>query len=235
MRDVLVVRHVAFEDLGSLEGVLAGRGYRVEYRDAGVDDLADVDPGGADLLVVLGGPIGAYEEDRYPFLADEIRLIEERLRLDRPTIGICLGSQLMARALGARVYPGPAKEIGWKPLVLTKAGKRSALAALDAVGRRVLHWHGDTFDLPDGAVRLASTDVCDNQAFAFGRAALGLQFHIETRADHIERWLIGHAVEIAATPGVGVERLRAGTGKWGPALETAAAACFSRWLEQVER
>jgi GMP synthase (glutamine-hydrolysing) len=233
MKHALAIRHVGFEDLGSLEGVLVDRGYRIEYMEAGVGDLASIHPGGPDLLVVLGGLIGAYEEDRYPFLTDEIRLIEGRLGLDRPTIGICLGSQLMARALGARVHPGPAKEIGWKPLVLTEAGERSPLAALNDVGLRVLHWHGDTFDLPSGATRLASSDVCENHAFSFRRNALGLQFHLETRAGDFERWLIGHAVEIAATPGVSVERLRVDTGKWGTGLEAAAAAGFSRWLDHA--
>src|SRR6185312_9977283 len=121
MPTAVALRHVPFEDLGLLGPLLERRGWRVSYRDAAVDSFADVD---ADLLIVLGGPIGAYEDAAYPWLADELRATERRLAAGLPTLGICLGSQLMARALGARVYPGHAKEIGWSPLLLTDAGRR---------------------------------------------------------------------------------------------------------------
>ena len=129
--------------------LLALRDFVVEYRDA--VDLGTI--GEPDLLVVLGGPIGAYEDDLYPFLGDELALLQQRLSRGGATLGICLGAQLMARALGARVYPGPRKEIGWAPLTLSDAGRASPLRHLTA--GPVLHWHGDTFDLPAGAVRLA--------------------------------------------------------------------------------
>jgi putative intracellular protease/amidase len=108
----LAIRHVHFEDLGSLEAVLAEQGYGVAYAEAGLDNIAALDPLEPDLLVVLGGPIGAYEEASYPFVLDEVTLLEKRLAADLPTLGVCLGSQLMARALGARVYPASRKEIG---------------------------------------------------------------------------------------------------------------------------
>ena len=117
-KTLLAIRHVAFEDLGGFEAPLKDAGYAIRYADMGVDDVAGF--GDPDLLVVLGGPIGAYEDDLYPWLKDEIAAIAARLQAQRPTLGICLGAQLMARALGARVYPGPAKEIGWKPLDLTR-------------------------------------------------------------------------------------------------------------------
>src|ERR1700744_18182 len=153
-KTVLALRHVAFEDLGAFETTLQDGGYTIRYADLGLDDLSSFEA--PDLLAVLGGPIGVYENDLYPFLNDEIALIGRRLQAGLPTLGICLGAQLMARALGARVYPGRGKEIGWKPLTLTAAGRES-LAPLD--GLPVLHWHGDTFDLPDGAANLASTDL----------------------------------------------------------------------------
>jgi GMP synthase (glutamine-hydrolysing) len=140
------------------------------------------------LLIVLGGPIGAYETDTYPFLAAEIALLERRLMHDRPTLGICLGSQLMAKALGARVFPGPLKEIGWGRIDLTEAGAGSSLASLGSEDSEVLHWHGDTFDLPAGAVRLACNANYENQAFAFGQAALALQFHAEADPGSLEKW-----------------------------------------------
>jgi GMP synthase (glutamine-hydrolysing) len=230
VREVVAIRHVAFEHLGAIAPLLTGRGLRIRYLDAGVSDLDSLDPLTPDLLVVLGGPIGAYEEDNYPYITQELRIIEHRLAAQRPLLGICLGAQLMARALGARVYPGKAKEIGWGPLRLTEEGQASCLAGLAACDYQVLHWHGDTFDLPQGARRLASTIITENQAFSHGGRALGLQFHLELDPNEIERWLLGHAHEIAATPDVTPAGLRAATVRHGPALAKAASACMGRWL-----
>jgi GMP synthase (glutamine-hydrolysing) len=232
MTAVLAIRHVAFEDLGTLGKVLASRGASVHYLEAGIDDLTRIDACEPDLLVVLGGPIGAYEEANFPFVADEIRILERRLRADLPTLGFCLGAQMMARALGARVYPGPSKEIGWSPLNLSEAGLASPLYHLAGDKTSMLHWHGDTFDLPKNATLLASTDLCRHQAFSWGQAALGFQCHPEVRAADLERWFIGHACEIAAA-GLSVPRLRQDTGRFGPLLESQGARCFTDWLEAV--
>src|SRR6185436_5058732 len=132
--------------------------------------------------------------------------LEDRLSRRRPTLGICLGAQLIARVLGARVYPARAKEIGWHPLQLTSAGEASPLSHLRATSGQVLHWHGDTFDLPAGAAHLASTEVCPHQAFSID-AALALQFHLEVDVHRIERWLIGHVCELGVN-GVDVAQLR---------------------------
>src|SRR3984957_14489743 len=192
-KTLLALRHIAFEDLGGFEAPLRDAGYAIRYCDMGLES-----PGGDfDLLAVLGGPIGAYEDDLYPFLNDELALISSALKAEKPVLGICLGAQLMARALGAKVYPGPAKELGWKKLSLSSDGEK-LLAPLE--GLPVLHWHGDTFDLPAGAINLAATDICKQQAFAVGRKALAFQFHPEAQQTGFERWLIGHAGEIAATP-----------------------------------
>src|ERR1700744_6469717 len=118
MKQAVAIRHVHFEDLGTFGPVIEERGYGVRYVDAGLDDLGAVDATTPNLLVVLGGPIGAYEEDKYPFLTTELALIARRLESGRPILGLCLGAQLMARAMGAEVRPGPAKEIGWGPLIL---------------------------------------------------------------------------------------------------------------------
>jgi GMP synthase (glutamine-hydrolysing) len=227
-RTATAIRHVPFEDLGSLAPLLSQCSYDIRYVEAGLDDLGALDT--PDLLVVLGGPIGAYEEDAYPFLRQEIALVEKRLAANLPTLGVCLGAQIMARALGARVYPSGSKEIGWSPLALTAAGSESCLAPLgDEVP--VLHWHGDTFDLPAGATHLAATEVCDNQAFAHGSNALGLQFHIETTRQGLEQWFIGHACEIAVTADVTVASLRADTARFAAGLEAQSAACFTQWLD----
>lgn len=231
MKEVVAVRHLSFEHLGTLAPLLSGRGFRIRYLDAGVADLKGFDPLSPALLVMLGAPIGACDEAQYPFLGDELRIIEQRLRAQRPLLGICLGAQLMARALGSRVYAGAAREIGWAPIQLTPEGEKSCLAGLRSCGCQVLHWHGDTFDLPPAATRLASTATTPNQAFAIGDQALALQFHLEADPAEIERWLIGHAHEIAATAGVSPEAIRADTARHGAAVAASAAGCIQHWLQ----
>jgi GMP synthase (glutamine-hydrolysing) len=226
LRTAVALRHVAFEDLGILEPLLRRRGFDVSYLEAGVDSLGPALR--ADLLVVLGGPIGVYEAGKYPFVTDEIGLIERRLARGRPVLGICLGAQLIAAALGARVYPAGVKELGWFPIMLTDAGRRSCLKYL-APPRRVLHWHGDTFDLPDGATLLAATRPVANQAFQVP-GALALQFHAEVDARGVERWLIGHTCEISGTAGVSVPGLRAATRRYAPGLMPAGRKLFDHWI-----
>jgi GMP synthase (glutamine-hydrolysing) len=232
-RTCLALQHVSFEDLGTLGDVLTEQGFEITYRQAGVDDLASsqtqADWAAADLVVVLGGPIGVYEADRYPFIHDELNRVRERLASGKPLIGICLGAQMMAAASGKAVYPGPAKEIGFKPLRLSAAGQTSPLQALAACGHQVLHWHGDTFDLPDGAALLASTDVVANQVFSLGPAVLGLQCHLEATPRDLERWLIGHTAELTAN-GIDVHALRADNVRYGAQLTEASRAVWRQWL-----
>ncbi|MGH7035297.1 MAG: glutamine amidotransferase [Stellaceae bacterium] len=232
MPSLIAIRHVAFEDLDGFAAPLAARGYSINYRDAPLDDLTAPDLAAADLVVVLGGPIGAYEDALYPFLGAELRLIEARLRAGRAVLGICLGAQLMARALGARVYPGH-KELGWAPLDLTEAGRASPLRFI-APGLNVLHWHGDTFDMPADASHLAATTLTPHQAFAYQRHALALQFHIEATAAGLERWYVGHAVEIGATAGARVAALREAAAHHAALLAPHGKAVLESWLDQLE-
>jgi GMP synthase (glutamine-hydrolysing) len=231
-RSAIALRHVAFEDLGLLAPVLAREGWDVTFRDAAVDDLPDRSSDDAALLIVLGGPIGVYDNDAYPFLNAEIDLIENRLSRNLPVLGICLGAQLMAKALGSRVYAGPVKEIGWGGIELTADGGASCLSSLQEDGEVVLHWHGDTFDLPTGAQRLASNRHYENQAFAHGLNALALQFHLETDPHRLEQWYVGHAAELAAAK-VSVAGLRAATSKLASGRAALADRVFTRWLRDI--
>ena len=235
-RNVVALRHVAFEDLGLLAPLLRSRGWDITLLDVPSADLTDAKVVAsieqADLLVVLGGPIGVGDAEAYPFLTPELRLIERRLTQDRPLLGICLGSQLMASALGSRVYPGGTKEIGWGQLQLTDAGMASCLAPLADPDAMVLHWHGDTFDLPDGATRLASSPLYENQAFAHGRNTLALQFHIEADPARLEEWYVGHTSELGAA-GISVKALRAATAQVASRVGVQAERIFDRWLRDI--
>jgi GMP synthase (glutamine-hydrolysing) len=147
-------------------------------------------------------------------------------------LGICLGGQLMAKALGGRVFPGHVKEIGWGRVELTSEGASSCLNTLQEADALVLHWHGDSFDLPKSARRLAYNEHYENQAFAYGRNALALQFHLEADPRQLEEWYVGHAVELAAAK-VGVAELRAATLKLVPRLASQADRVFTRWLRKI--
>jgi GMP synthase (glutamine-hydrolysing) len=234
MKSAFVVRHVAFEDLGTFAAVLDCQGYRVVWHEAGQRPLIGRDAVGADLLIVLGGPIGVYDDADYPCVADAIDVVRRRLTADAPTLGICLGSQIMAAALGARVYPGSAgKEIGWGPIGLTDIGAAGPLVEIGSANTAVLHWHGDTFDLPNRAQLLASTQRYAHQAFSVGRRGLALQFHPEVTAAGLESWFIGHTGEIRSTPGISVAQLRADTARHAPTLGERGPRFFARWLSEV--
>ena len=223
LRRALVLRHVLHEDLGAFASVLSEAGWSVAVADTPIEGVQRGRVAEADLLVVMGGPCAAYEGEHHPWLGAEIEAIREHVTAGKPTLGICLGAQLIAAALGARVYPGQAgAEIGWGAVELTDAGRAGALAALEGVP--LLHWHGDTFDLPEGATLLASTPAYINQTFAIGPNILGLQFHPEVDGTGIEHWLL------AAPEFAGREALRAGARAHGPGAARAGAAMLRGWL-----
>ena len=231
MRTAWALRHVAFEDLGTLESALVEAGFEVVTIDVCTTDLSRLDALQPDLLVVLGGPIGVYEAAAYPFLGTEIDMLRTRLAGKRATLGICLGAQLLAAALGARVHPGThGKELGWEPLIPgPHADRHPWFAALLSHELPVMHWHGDTFELPMQAEHLAATPRYAQQAYAIGRHALGLQFHPEVRWATLERWYVGHASELTQA-GIDIVRLRQEGLSHGPSLEEAAGRFWRAWL-----
>lgn len=231
MKKCIALQHLGFEDLGSFARVLADAGYDIEYRQAGVSPLGIDEWHSAGLVIVLGGPVAAYDIRTYPWLKDELAGLRERLALRLPTLGLCLGAQLMASALGARVYPAAGKEIGWGPVELNESGRASCLAPLE--GSPVLHWHGDTFDVPPGGVLLARTASTPHQAFSLESDALALQFHPEADPSRIEPWLIGHTCELVQA-GVDIPALRARSAALGAGPCVAAAAMLTAWLGQLE-
>lgn len=189
VRKLLVLQHVASEPLGVLDPLLRAAGFRIRYVNFARHPFAQVDVERYAGLVVLGGPMNVDQTDRYPHLLHEIEVIRAALARETPVLGICLGAQLLAAALGARVHPNPVREIGWYPLTVADAAEHDALFCHVGDDAQVFQWHAYTFSEPAGSVHLASTASCRNQAFRYGDFAYGLQFHLEVNEALIRRWL----------------------------------------------
>ncbi len=226
-RTALVLRHDDAIHLGNLEPVLWEHGYEVRFVDTLRDDVRGIDPTAADLVIVLGGDMGAYEHDRFPVLRDEVDLLRRRLEAELPVFGVCLGAQLMANALGSDVYRGPTNEIGFRSVEPTEAGAASPVRHI--AGVPVMQWHSDTFDLPEGATRLAGSPEYGNEAFGIGTWALAVQFHPEVTDDMHEDWLASSASEVVAE-GFDADDLRLERARYSPGMQAASRAMFSEWL-----
>ena len=185
------LQHVPFEGLASIRGWIERGGHIVSCTRLYAGD-GFPRPDNIDFLIIMGGPMGVYDNDDHPWLTSEKTFIRTTIDAGKRVLGICLGAQLIADVLGARVYPNGQKEIGWFPLTRTAEAENSALGRLLPAEFMAYHWHGDTFDLPLGAVHLAQTPVCRHQAYAIGDRILGLQFHLETTLESA-RELIEHA------------------------------------------
>lgn len=228
MKTALALRHVDFEDLGTLAEVLEQRGYRIRYADPLREDLPALRQEEPDLLIVLGGPMSATDVAGYPFLGVEAQWLRDRRAAGLPSIGICLGAQVMAVAAGGDVAPMGLKEIGMGTVSITPAGQGTLLRML--ADAPVLHWHGDAISLPAGEVSLASTGPCAVQAFELSGHQLGLQFHLEADLDRIAEWTTGHAGEVAEAGLDGKAIASAANAKAGE-MKAASEAFFSRWLD----
>lgn len=189
MSKLLVFQHVAYEILGTLDPLLRGAGFRIRYVNFGRNPDAKPSLDGYDGLIILGGPMNVDQVDQYSHLATEINLIQGAIHRRLPTLGICLGAQLVAKAVGADVRRNREKEIGWYSISLTDEGKSDPLFAHFQDTERIFQWHGDTFEIPEGADHIASSSTCENQAFRYGDNVYGFQFHLEVDEKLIERWL----------------------------------------------
>jgi len=198
MRRLLVFQHVSFEILGTLHPLLKARGFRIRYANFGRHPHARAEIARYNGLVVLGGPMNVDDLERHPHLAVEVELIQQAIEQGLPVLGICLGAQLIAKALGARVHANGGKEIGWYDVSPTLAAKDDPLFRDFGEMEKIFQWHGDVFELPAGAVHLATSQRCPHQAFRYGTNVYGLQFHLEVDEHLIERWLTvpAHCAEL---------------------------------------
>ncbi len=228
MKPVLALQHVECEKPGLIEEALKSKGYAVDAISSFRGQPVPEGLGEACGLVVMGGPMGVYEDGRYPFLRDEMRLIQQALRQEKPVLGVCLGSQLLAAALGAKVRKGAQKEIGWFPIELSEPAHDDRL--LGGIDRSftALHWHGDVFDVPAGATALSSSRLTACQAFRYGRNAYGFLFHMEVTQkilDGLARTFSGELAE----EGLSGDQILRQAGEFLPKLQLLGRRVFSEW------
>ncbi len=189
MKKLLVLQHVPHELLGTLNPLLKRAGFRIRYVNFARHPQAQPSLDGYDGIVVLGGPMSVNDTGRLPHLTTEMRLIEHAMKQTLPVLGICLGAQLIAKTLGAKVYPNQEKEIGWYDVSPTDAAESDPLLAEFHERETIFQWHGDTFDIPKTSSHLAFSNLCANQAFRYGANVYGFQFHLEVDEPMIHRWL----------------------------------------------
>jgi GMP synthase (glutamine-hydrolysing) len=230
---IWVIQHHPVENLGRIADALAASALAWQYVRSFAGQPVPKDMKGAGGLIVMGGPMGVYEQDRYPFLRDEIRLIEAALKDGKPVLGVCLGSQLLAAALGAKVVKGPAKEIGWYPVRLLAGARDDRLFGGAPDSFVALHWHGDVFDLPAGAVALAASERTPLQAYRYGENAYGLLFHIEPDAAIVAGMVREFAGELEEA-GVDGAAIIAAANQRIAAIGDLAEQIFGHWAAPIQ-
>lgn len=227
-RTALIIRHVPYEGVAGYRAPIEAAGFDIDRIDVADPAFASLDLCEPDLLIMMGGPMGIYEQDQHPWIACQMRRLAKRLERDRPTLGVCFGAQMMAAALGAEVYPGPVKEVGFHPVTVHDHAIAGPLRHLAEVP--ILHWHGDTFTLPADVELLASSHVYDHQAFRRGPNLLALQFHAEMGLDpRFDAW-IEEWPESVIEAGGDEASLRAAHDSLGPKAVAAGQAMISEWL-----
>ncbi|MEK6555048.1 MAG: type 1 glutamine amidotransferase [Bdellovibrionota bacterium] len=194
MRNVLVLQHVAHEPLGTLHSLLKKSGLRIKYVNFEREPNAEPKLEGYNGLVILGGPMGAYETNKHPHLKHEMKLIEQAMKKNIPVLGICLGAQLIASTLKADVKRLNEGEVGWHPVHLTPHGHNDPMFKHFKKSETIFQMHGDGFETPSSAEHLAFSEICPGQAFRYGEKTYGLQFHLEVEEAMIHRWLKIHNI-----------------------------------------
>lgn len=223
-------QHVSFEGLGAIEGWLLARGHTLTHTRFYAGEPAPATVDGFDWLIVMGGPMNIYQYRDHPWLRAEKRVIRDAVVANKRVLGVCLGAQLIADALGGKVYQNGEKEIGWFPLTAVSEGDGSPFAFPEKAV--VFHWHGDTFSLPPGGVWLARSAGCEHQAFAVGARVLGLQFHLEMTPDDVKRIAAECADEL--TPAAYVQSVGEIISR-APVEGKATACLLDRMLGLLER
>ena len=233
MEEVLVFQHDPFEDLGFFAEVLEKQKtpYRIIRLFHGEMPAESWDR--IQALIILGGPMTCHEEEQFPFLRWEKRLIRAAIDEGIAVLGVCLGAQLIVNTLGTAVYPGRVKEIGWSPISITPHGQVDSLLGYLPENATVFQWHGDGFDLPAGAVRLAASVNYANQAFRMGKNVYGLQFHLEVTPQMIERWIGERSKDLAQAPYILPEKILADTQSYAPALKYYGERFLSEFIRRA--
>jgi GMP synthase (glutamine-hydrolysing) len=228
LQSVWVLQHTPCENLGTIEEVLRGHSIGVGYIKTHEGEPVPREMGERAGLIVMGGPMGVYEGARHPFLRDEMRLIESALRLGKPVLGVCLGSQLLASTLGAEVKKGERKELGWHEVRLSEFAAQDPIFAGVKPQFWPFHWHGDVFSLPAQAAGLASSSQTPHQGFRYGKNAYGILFHLEVTREQISQMLVDFADELQEAGGSAAD-ITEQLPRHLPALQEIAGNVFGRW------
>lgn len=229
MAIIYTLQHIGIETLGIIDDCLKTAGLYPQYIKPFKEQSIPEEMGEAVGLIIMGGPMGVNEQDRFPFLCDEIRLIERALKENKPILGICLGSQLIASALGAGIKKGNHKEIGWHEIFLDKFASDDPLWKDVTSPFMAYHWHGDIFELPQGAVSLASSELTECQGFRYGKNTYGFLFHMEITDNIIRRMVAAFREEIIRT-GLDEKLIELGIQTHLPKLQSLGMSVFNRWI-----
>ncbi len=228
MKRALIIRHVPHEGVAAYRAPIEAAGYEVDRVDVADARFATLDLREPDLLIMMGGPMAVYEQEQHPWIACQLRRLKTRLEADRPTLGVCFGAQMIAAALGAQVYAGPVKEVGFHPVRLHGPALESPLRHLTDVP--ILHWHGDTFTLPENVELLASSHIYEHQAFRRGRNLLALQFHAEMGEDErFNAWIEEWPEAVVDAGGTEADLCNAHE-RHGPAAVAAGRKMIAEWI-----
>ena len=234
MKKILVLQNVGCEGLGTLKAAIENRGMECHYIHLYNNDKTPQNLDAYSALIVLGGPMNVYETEKYPFLIDEERLVREAISKSIAVLGLCLGAQLIAKTAGARVFAGRKKEIGWYPVSLTNDALDDTLFTGFKKDMTVFQWHGDTFDVPSGAKRMAASELFPNQAFKLSEKIIALQFHLEVTEEAVYQWMQEYQEELNGLKGsIDPEKIRIETKEKIESLKILAQQFYDNFFKLI--